>query len=312
MRRLTSRAGLVWVLQGALAAVVIAFVGRAVWRHWSEFRALDFPLDLHAGWIASAGGIVLVTYALLVAAWRSVIVGWDERLPYGAAARIWTVSNLGRYLPGKVWSVAGLAVLAQRQGVAGWAAVGAAIAMQALAVGSGIAVSAAAVPGTLSGPRLAVAAAIAVATVAALAVPAVVAWLGRTAGRAMRPLPLGTVVFAAAATTMSWVGYGVAFWCLARGTLGATTLGLAPAIGVFAAGYITGLLALFAPGGVGVREAVLIALLAPSVGSGGAVVLSIASRVLLTLTEVAAALLGLLMGRDRPAAEGGPATLSAD
>jgi hypothetical protein len=102
------------------------------------------------------------------------------------------------------------------------------------------------------------------------------------------------VLLAGAATTASWLGYGAAFWCLARGTLGDTPLGLAPA------------------GGVGVREAVFIALLAPSVGSGGAIVLGVASRVLLTFTEVAAALLGVLVGRTRVPAGTGPPVPDAD
>lgn len=297
---------ILWVGQGALLALVAGLVARAVSRHWQELRDGAFNLELHAGWIALSVGLLFVTYGLLVAAWRAVIVGWGERLPYGAAARIWTVSNLGRYLPGKVWSVAGLAVLAQRQGVAAWAAVGAAIAMQALAVGSGIAAAAVTVPGTLSGPGLVVAAAVAATTIAALVMPRVVAFFGRVVGRELRPLPIGGVALAGAAATLSWVGYGVAFWCLARGTLGATALGLAPAIGVFAAGYVTGLLALFAPGGVGVREAVFIALLAPSVGSSGAIILGVASRLLLTLTEVLAALAGLAMGGPRPPTVEGP------
>ncbi|MDH4351252.1 MAG: UPF0104 family protein, partial [Gemmatimonadota bacterium] len=70
--------------------------------------------------------------------------------------------------------------------------------------------------------------------------------------------------------------------------------------------YVTGLLALFAPGGVGVREAVFIALLAPSVGSSGAIILGVASRLLLTLTEVLAALAGLAMGGPRPPTVEGP------
>src|SRR2546422_9349251 len=68
-------------------------------------------------------------------------------------------------------------------------------------------------------------------------------------------------------------------------------LPLTTAIGAFTLGYILGLLALFAPGGVGVRELVLVGLLAPFLGSGGAVAVSVASRVLLTLTEAAAVLL---------------------
>jgi hypothetical protein len=297
----------VWLAQAALALAVIVFVWRSVAGRWEEFRSLEFPLELHVGWIALAGALVLLTYGLLVAAWRAVIVGWRERLAFGSAARIWTVSNLGRYLPGKVWSIAGLAVLAQREGVAGWAAVGAAVAMQALAVGTGTAVAAATVPGTLSTPGILVAAAVAAGTVGARATPRIVAVAARATRRPdLRALPVGVVALAGTVTTLSWVSYGVAFWCLARGTLGPTSLGVAPAVGVFAGGYITGLLALFAPGGVGVREAVFIALLAPSVGSGGAVVLGLASRVLLTITEVLAALLGLLLRRGRAVAPSGP------
>jgi len=291
-----SRRTLVVAGQVVLLLVVAAFVGRAVTAHWSEFRDLEASLRIQPGWIALAALIVFATYALLVAAWTTVIAGWRERLPYRSAVRIWTLSNLGRYLPGKVWSIAGLVVLAQREGVAAWAAVGAAVAMQAIATGSGVAVAAAAAPGSLSAPALIAAAAVAAATIALLVSPPAVARVARLTGRELRPLPLGAVVTAGAVTSVSWVAYGLSFWCLARGVLGPTPLTLGPATGVFAAGYLVGLLALFAPGGVGVREAIFVALLTPAVGSGGAIVLSVASRVLLTVTEGLAALVGLALG----------------
>ena len=78
-----------------------------------------------------------------------------------------------------------------------------------------------------------------------------------------------------------------------------TPLPLTSAVAAFTLGYVLGLLALFAPGGVGVRELVLIGLLAPFLGSGGAVAVSLASRVLLTLLEAAAALLTFPL-RHRP------------
>lgn len=292
-----TRARVVWLAQLVLGVAVAGFVGRAIASHWAEFRALEFPVRLHAGWVAAAAGTVLCTYALLIAAWRLVIVGWGERLTYRRAAAIWTVANLGRYLPGKVWSVAGLAVLAQRAGVAGWAGIGAAVAMQALAVGSGVTVTAVTAPGTLSAAGIVLGMGTAVATLAVLASPAAAARVHRLTGRELRALPLSTVLVAGGVTTAAWAGYGVAFWCLARGILGPAPLSLSVATGVFAGGYIVGLLALFAPGGVGVREAIFIALLAPSLGSGGAIVLSVASRVLLTVTEAGAAGVGWWLGR---------------
>jgi uncharacterized membrane protein YbhN (UPF0104 family) len=86
---------------------------------------------------------------------------------------------------------------------------------------------------------------------------------------------------------------------LARGLVPDTPLPLTAAIGAFTLGYILGLLALFAPGGVGVRELVLIGLLAPFLGSGGAVAVSVASRLVLTVLEAAAALVTLPL-RHRP------------
>jgi glycosyltransferase 2 family protein len=268
-------------------------------KNWSEFRSLDVSLHPRPAWIALSVLAVFLTYAIQVQSWRRVLAGWAQRLSYGRAARIWLVVNLGRYIPGKIWSVAGLVVLAQRAGVEPWAAGASAFAMQALGIGTAAAVVAAATPGAVSPLRLGAAALLAVATVAVLV------WdrAARTAARLVSstaefaPLPLTAVAESAALSLLSWITYGVAFWLLARGLGLPGALPLTTAAGVFALGYILGLLALFAPGGVGVREAVLIGLLTPAVGAGGAVGLSVASRILLTLTEVAAPLCVLLITR---------------
>ena len=51
------------------------------------------------------------------------------------------MSSLGKYLPGKVWAVAGMALMAQRAGIAPWAATGSAVVLQVLAIGTGAAVA---------------------------------------------------------------------------------------------------------------------------------------------------------------------------
>jgi uncharacterized membrane protein YbhN (UPF0104 family) len=97
---------------------------------------------------------------------------------------------------------------------------------------------------------------------------------------------------------LSWMTYGLSFWLLERGLGVPGSLPLATAAGSFAIAYIVGLLAFIVPGGVGVREVVLIGLLTPALGAGGAVALSVASRILLTLTEVLAPAAVLLLDRD--------------
>jgi uncharacterized membrane protein YbhN (UPF0104 family) len=290
-----------WLLQLVVAGVVGALIWVQLVRNWSAYRSLEVTLALRPGWIALSVLLVFVSYAFSVEAWRRVIAGWAQHVPYGRAARIWLVANLGRYVPGKVWSVAGLVVLAQRAGVAPWAAAASAVAIQAIAIGTAIAVVAAATPGAESPWRLAAAALLAVTTIAVLASAKAVRLIARLMGQSadIRPLPILAVAESSALGVLAWVAHGVAFWLLARGLGLPGTLSVVTAAGVFPLGYVLGLLALFAPGGLGVREVVLTSLLAPAFGMGGAVALSLASRVLLTLTEVVAPLVALLVSRHR-------------
>jgi uncharacterized membrane protein YbhN (UPF0104 family) len=288
-----------WAVQGLVTLAVLAFVGRSIARNWSEFRSLHVTLTIAPAWIAGSVLLVLLTYAMQIESWRRILAGWGQRLAFGPAARTWSVANLGRYVPGKVWSVAGLVVLAQRAGVAPGPAAASAFVIQAVSLGSGVAVVAGVTPHSASPLRLALAGLAAVATILVLVWRPTALWLGRvvTSMAPLEPLAPSAVLAAIILTVLSWGTYGAALWMLARGLLHDAPvplpLPLTTAIGAFTLGYILGLLALFAPGGVGVRELVLVGLLAPFLGSGGAVAVSVASRVLLTLTEVAAALLTL-------------------
>lgn len=282
-----------------MGGVVAWMVWRAIVRNWSEFRSLELSLTLHPGWIVLSALTVFLSYAISVEAWRRILAGWAQRLSYGRALRVWLVANLGRYIPGKVWSVAGLMVLAQRAGVAPWAAAASAVAIQAVAIGTAVALVAAATPTAASPLRLGAAALVAIATIAVLAWERAVRGVARLVGSTVQfePLPVSAVAWSAALGVLAWIAHGVAFWLLARGLGLPDTLSIVTAAGVFPLGYILGLLALFAPGGLGVREVVLISLLAPALGNGGAVALSVASRILLTLTEVVAPLGVLLFSR---------------
>ena len=290
-----------WAVQGLVTLAVVGFVGRSIVRNWTEFRTLHVVLAVGPGWVAAAAIMVFLAYVMQVESWRRILAGWGQHLPFGPAARAWSVANLGRYVPGKVWSVAGLVVLAQRAGVQAGPAAASAFVIQAVSLGSGAATVAAATPHSAPPLRLALAGLVALVTTLVLVWRPTARWLGSLvrAIAPLEPLRASAVLAATALTVLTWVAYGAALWMLARGLLPNASLPLATAIGAFTLGYILGLLALFAPGGVGVRELVLIGLLTPSLGSGGAVAVSIASRVLLTLSEALAALMTLPL-RHRP------------
>ncbi len=290
-----------WVVQGLVTLAVVAFVGRALARNWDQFRSLHVTLTIGPGWIAGSVLLVFLTYVMQVESWRRILAGWGQRLTFRAAARVWSLANLGRYVPGKVWSVAGLVVLAQQAGVEAGPAAASAFVLQAISLGTGVAVVAAVAPGSAPPLRLAAAGLAAVLTITVLVWPRTARRLGRlvNATAPLEPLRPSAVFAGAVLTVLSWGTYGAAFWMLTRGLVPDTPLPLTAAIGAFTLGYILGVLALFAPGGVGVRELVLIGLLAPFLGSGGAVAVSVASRLLLTVLEATAALVTLPL-RHRP------------
>jgi uncharacterized membrane protein YbhN (UPF0104 family) len=90
---------------------------------------------------------------------------------------------------------------------------------------------------------------------------------------------------------------GISFWLIGRALFAAPLRDLAIYIGAFAAAWAVGVIAIYAPGGLGVREAVLVAILRGKVGSADALVLAAASRVVLALVDVVLAGSGALLLR---------------
>jgi uncharacterized membrane protein YbhN (UPF0104 family) len=291
-----------WAIQAAVAVVVVVLVYRSLQRNWAEFRSLEVHLALRPGWLALSLVAVFVTYAFYIEAWRSLLAGWDQHIAFRPAARAWCLANLGRYVPGKVWSVTGLVVLSQRAGVRGSAAAASAVAFQALVLGTGVAVVAGATPQATSALRLAIGFVVAAGSLTVLVWEPTARWLGRimSTTNPLSPLPLSAVGAGGVLMLLGWLTYGLSFWLFIRGLLPDPHLSLATASGVFTLSYILGTLALFAPGGIGVRELVLISLLTPFLGSGGAVATSVGSRVLLTVGEAAAALIAVALARTSP------------
>ena len=287
------------ILQIVVAAVVLVFVARHLAENWSSYRSISVALRPRPGWLAASLASLAVVSTLQIESWRIILRGWAQRLPFPAGARIWFLSNLGRYVPGKVWSVAGMVVLAEQEGVHRWASAAAAVAVQAIGIGTAAVLVAVATPHADSPARIAAGLLVAVGTVGLLAWKGGLPRLGRLVGAPgeWRALPLGAVLAGSFLTLASWAAYGFAFWALGRGLGLPPALPLPDAAGVFALGYILGLLALFAPGGIGIREVTFQTLLTPFLGVGGAAALTVASRLELTLTEAAAGLGALALGR---------------
>jgi len=285
-------------LRVLVAAVVVYFLGRYVVRYWDQLRHTGDAIDIHPGYLAAAAAIILATYAMLIVAWDAVLRGWGERLDYPSAARIWCLSNLGKYVPGKVWQIAGMAALAQQAGVSPWAAAGSAIVVQLLNIATGTLVTFAFAPQFGDPWLVGLAGAGTAACAAALAWPAGAAWLARTIHRLsgrqfeLKAVRAGPLILSAAITALAWIFYGVALYFSVRGFTG-RDVPVGTAVGVFTGSYVAGLVNPFLPAGLGTREIILVNWLTGPLGPAAAAVVAAGSRILMTATEILAALVTL-------------------
>jgi hypothetical protein len=282
----------------AFALLVVVFAARSVAANWSRLRAQPIAWTLRPLPIVGALLLTWLMYALLVQAWRVMLHGWGERLAPIPAARIWTVSSLAKYIPGQLWALAGMAVMAQRAGVAAWAATASSVLLQGLAVGTGAVVLGVTGLSLLDPAYPWIRTAVLVLALASAAGVLLLLWppfvrraLGllrvETTGR---PTPsVGAVLFGLVANLIAWLGYGSALWLLARGVLPGTRLELAQAIGGYVASYLAGFLALGVPAGVLVREAVFVTMMQGILGPVGALVLALVARLVATAAEFGAA-----------------------
>ena len=283
------------LVQFAAGVLLVGLAARSIIINWQSLRAQPLEWRVSPGWIAASVVVVFAAYAVLIEAWRRVVLSMGERLPFGTAARIWFLASLGKYIPGKVWAVAGAAVLAQRAGVDPAVAVAGALMLQALALASGAAVVAITAPDTFQAvgpgilPLAVMVVLLSLAGVAVLASQNLLNRLNRLLPHSLPPLRAirpHMLALAFAGNLCAWVGYGAALLLLARGVLPEVTLSLPQSIGVFTCSYLIGFIALFAPGGLGPRESVFLLILAGDIGLKPAAGLALASRLLLTGTEV--------------------------
>ena len=255
-------------------------------------------------WIGIATIVVLGTYLLLIETWRRILEAAGERLPMSDAARIWFVSNLGKYVPGKVWSIAAMTVMARNSGVSPVVAAGSSIVVQLATLVAGVGVILVTGAQAVNHPWIAVGAALGIILLLA-AIPSFLEPLGRglagITGKAivLPRIPARAVWLAVASAVISWISYGIAFQFFVKGVLGNAAGATSSYIAVYAASYIIGFLALFAPGGVVVRESVMVTGLVRFglSGQADALAVAVASRLWLTVTELLPGLAYMVAGK---------------
>ncbi len=278
----------------------LVFVAVLLVRQGGELPRLRSDLDsfgwaFHPGWLAAGLGLGTADLFLMGWVWVVLFRSLGGRVGTGEGVRIWMTTNLGRYIPGKIWQLSGLALYMRDRRGAGAAALTAAGLYQVLVLGTGIAVAAATLGARLLAeealiPTVVLLGALLVVLLQPSIASRISIGLARRFGETAptSPPPRGALWGAATGLVAVWLVNGLGLWCVWRGAGGSADPGPATMAGIYSAAYVAGYLVLFAPGGLVVREGAMAALLAATAGvpvSIGAAV-AVLARLWATATEL--------------------------
>lgn len=292
----------------ARIAFAVVAVGLALWAIMSRREQVtDALLRMQGRWLLVAGLATLANLVFTGMAWRAVLADLGSRLPLTAAARIFFVGQIGKYVPGSLWPVVVQAELGRDHGVARRRSAAATLVLILLSAFSALVV-------VLVGlPFVPAVADNGFGWTLLLVVPLLVVLhprvLGRLLDRVLRIVgrpPLGEwtslrgTAVALGWALLSWACAGLQVFCLSISMSAPRAWHtLALAIGGYALAWAVGLLVVFAPAGAGARELALVAVLSPVLDGGAVVVVVLLSRVLFTGADLVLAGFGLMVGRPK-------------
>lgn len=263
-----------------VAAAILCAIGGAIWKNWPAVARTATHLDF--AWLGVATAICLAYRVVNACGWPLVLGALRFRLPIGHGAKIWLVSETMRWLPGSIWGFYSRVHEARKAGVPA-ATASMSLPLELVLTIAAWAITAVAGLGSsgvllewasqLSASRLLATGGVGLAMIGLVAAVARRFPENRYARKAHGFLadlrrvlcegPRASLLVATFALyLLLCVVNGLAFYALIRAFTDAAP-SVATVIGINAVGWLVGFFAVCAPGGLGVREGGMTALLAP-------------------------------------------------
>ncbi|MDQ1484473.1 MAG: glycosyltransferase 2 family protein, partial [Actinomycetota bacterium] len=250
----------------AFFAVIVVLFGVALNNRWEQVRASTEKLSILDLVIATACGLGNIFVTMM--AWRSLLADIGSKLPIPVAMRIFFLGQLGKYLPGSVWTVVAQADLGRDYKVPPRRSVAVSVVTMGISLAAALMIAAFTLP--FSSPdavqhNLWVLLLLPLLVVALM--PSSVDRLTHLLLKVLRREPPDHeftwqgVLRALAWLVSGWVLIGLEIYVLMVALHAPSGRALPLALGGAALAFSLGFVAILVPAGVGVREVVLVAVL---------------------------------------------------
>lgn len=291
------------VVRFGFLAVVLALFGAALADQFGtlrqELQKLSAPIVLLVFLFSLCG----LFCSLMV--WREMLANLGSRLPVPHAWRIMFIGQLGKYVPGSIWPVLAQSELGADRGIPRSRSAMSVLLSYAVMTCSGAVVAAVTLPFATAGSVAQYFWVLFVTPVAiAVLSPPVLNRLLRLVLRLTHQSPMQQgVSVKGLARPMAWAMAGWAcngamIYLLLRQLAGDRQGTLLVSIGAYSLSWVAGFLAVFAPAGAGIREAVMVAVLHTQTTGAIALTIALLIRAISVMSDaLVSGAAGALVGR---------------
>ena len=253
-----------------VTVLIFVWMFKPVARNWADVRERIWAISW-ADFLLASAMFAAFLFVFRVNSWRWIIQGFGYRLPLRPATRIWSTSELARYLPGVIWQVVGRVYLCKPYGVRGSACTASQVLELAIFLLANILMAVGCLVWlgikSFEGPAqtwLYVALALVPVLVFLLHPKILYGTINSVMRRLGKPPVNDQMGFRALGGLLLWAAVGLlwqslAIWLLVREPLGLPLAKWWVVAGAYSLAWCAGFLMVLSPGGLGTRELVFMA-----------------------------------------------------
>ena len=283
------------ILQWAIVVAIFVFLGKTVWDHWNQVKDASFTFEAYPLILSTL--IFAFSYFIQIWAWYLITVKLGIGLSTSDTLKSWFYSQLGKYLPGKVWLLLGRFYFYEAKGKSK-KAISVALYLETVTVivAAGLMFLAALAffrevspfPSGRLSVWLVLLFLLGFVFLHPRVLQRILNWVLMRFKR--EPLSLSIsyldILRILFVCIISWMVGGVGFYFFVNSVYPVAPQYILFLTGALAISSILGLIALFAPSGLGVREGALVYLLSFMMATPVAVIISVLTRIWMTLIEI--------------------------
>ena len=282
------------ILQWVIVVIIFVFLGKMVWENWVQVKEASFNLRPISLFLSTL--IFAFSYFIQIWAWYLITSKLSIALPLLETLKGWFYSQFGKYLPGKVWLLLGRFYFYESKGKSRRGiSIGLYLETVTTIMAAGLIFVVALIlfkEGLFySGKQLwwlILLFLFAFISLHTRVLQKMLSWLLIQFKREPISLPISylDILWILFVCIMAWVVGGIGFYLFVDSIFPVSPHRILFLTGALAFSSVLGLIAIFAPSGLGVREGTLVYLLSYIMPGSVAVVISILTRIWMTLIEI--------------------------